>query len=77
MPHLTVAAVVERDGRFLFVEETAGGARVLNQPAQDSKRVPAPETSRASSGRRWNACSSAAASLSRDVSELIAPPSSR
>lgn len=32
-PHVTVAAVVERDGRFLFVEEEAGGHLVLNQPA--------------------------------------------
>lgn len=32
-PHVTVAAVVERDGRFLLVEEhTADGVR-LNQPA--------------------------------------------
>ena len=32
---LTVAAIIERDGRFLFVEETDGvsPARVLNQPA--------------------------------------------
>ena len=32
-PHLTVAAVVERDGRFLCVEEVADGATVFNQPA--------------------------------------------
>jgi 8-oxo-dGTP pyrophosphatase MutT (NUDIX family) len=32
-PDVTVAAVVERDGRFLFVEERAGGRVVLNQPA--------------------------------------------
>jgi len=32
-PDLTVAAIVERDGRFLMVEERIGGARVLNQPA--------------------------------------------
>ncbi|WJF89820.1 NUDIX hydrolase [Paraburkholderia bonniea] len=32
-PHVTVAAIIERDGRFLFVEEhTADGLR-LNQPA--------------------------------------------
>lgn len=31
---LTVAAVIEREGRFLFVEERdGGGPRVLNQPA--------------------------------------------
>ena len=32
-PDLTVAAIVERDGRFLLVEERINGARVLNQPA--------------------------------------------
>ena len=33
LPHVTVAAIVERDGRFLVVEEhTAAGLR-LNQPA--------------------------------------------
>jgi 8-oxo-dGTP pyrophosphatase MutT (NUDIX family) len=32
-PDVTVAAVTERDGRFLFVEERAGGRLVLNQPA--------------------------------------------
>ncbi len=31
--HVTVAAVVEREGRFLCVEEEAGGQLVLNQPA--------------------------------------------
>jgi 8-oxo-dGTP pyrophosphatase MutT (NUDIX family) len=30
---VTVAAVIERDGRFLLVEEEADGRRVLNQPA--------------------------------------------
>lgn len=32
-PSVTVAAIMERDGRFLFVEEEADGRRVLNQPA--------------------------------------------
>ncbi len=32
-PHLVVACVVERDGRYLLVEESAGGQLVLNQPA--------------------------------------------
>jgi 8-oxo-dGTP pyrophosphatase MutT (NUDIX family) len=32
-PDVTVAAVAERDGRFLFVEERAQGRIVLNQPA--------------------------------------------
>ncbi len=30
---MTVAAVIERDGRVLLVEEEAGGRLVLNQPA--------------------------------------------
>lgn len=32
-PHVTVATVVPRDGRFLLIEETARGELVLNQPA--------------------------------------------
>jgi len=32
-PSVTVAAIVERGGRFLFVEEVQDGRRVLNQPA--------------------------------------------
>jgi 8-oxo-dGTP pyrophosphatase MutT (NUDIX family) len=32
-PEVTVAAVVQRDGRFLIVEERIAGALVLNQPA--------------------------------------------
>jgi 8-oxo-dGTP pyrophosphatase MutT (NUDIX family) len=32
-PEVTVAAVVERDGRYLMVEERASGRLVLNQPA--------------------------------------------
>ena len=32
-PAVTVAAVIERDGRFLFVEEKIDGRLVLNQPA--------------------------------------------
>jgi len=32
-PHATVAAIVEREGRFLFVEEISNGKRVFNQPA--------------------------------------------
>jgi 8-oxo-dGTP pyrophosphatase MutT (NUDIX family) len=32
-PSATVAAVIERGGRFLFVEESIDGQRVLNQPA--------------------------------------------
>jgi len=32
-PSVTVAAVIERDGRFLLVEEEANGELVFNQPA--------------------------------------------
>ena len=31
--HVTVATIVERDGRFLLVEEVADGCKVFNQPA--------------------------------------------
>ncbi|HEY2338004.1 MAG TPA: NUDIX hydrolase [Burkholderiales bacterium] len=30
---MTVAAVIERDGKFLFVEEMIDGRKVINQPA--------------------------------------------
>ena len=32
-PNVTVAAVIEKDGRFLLIEEKSGGAHVFNQPA--------------------------------------------
>lgn len=32
-PRITVAAVLERDGRFLMVEESIDGRLLLNQPA--------------------------------------------
>ena len=32
-PHVTVAAIVERDGRFLLVEEETDNGTALNQPA--------------------------------------------
>lgn len=32
-PHITVACVVEQDGRFLFVREMSKGQEVINQPA--------------------------------------------
>ena len=32
-PHLTVATVIERDGRYLLVEESPHGEPVYNQPA--------------------------------------------
>ena len=32
-PNAVVAAIVERDGRYLFVEEEADGRAVFNQPA--------------------------------------------
>jgi len=37
-PNVTVAAVVLHQGRFLIVEEMAGGRRVLNQPAGHLER---------------------------------------
>ena len=33
MPHITVATMVERNGRFLFVEEEVNDEVVINQPA--------------------------------------------
>ncbi|MBA2660130.1 MAG: NUDIX hydrolase [Nitrosospira sp.] len=32
-PNVTVAAVVEQDGKFLLVEEQTGGGMLFNQPA--------------------------------------------
>lgn len=32
-PHVTVAAIVEQDGRFLMVEENVRGKVLINQPA--------------------------------------------
>ena len=32
-PHLTVAAIIEEQDRYLMVEEISNGIRVLNQPA--------------------------------------------
>jgi 8-oxo-dGTP pyrophosphatase MutT (NUDIX family) len=32
-PRVTVASILEREGRFLMVEESVGGRPVLNQPA--------------------------------------------
>jgi 8-oxo-dGTP pyrophosphatase MutT (NUDIX family) len=37
-PDLTVAAVIERDGQFLFVEERVGARMVFNQPAGHVER---------------------------------------
>lgn len=42
-PDVTVAAIAERDGRFLMVEERASGHVVLNQPAghlEDGESLP-------------------------------------
>lgn len=42
-PRVTVAAVIERDGSFLLVEETVDGRRVVNQPAghlEDGESLP-------------------------------------
>src|SRR3546814_12401748 len=38
MPHIVVASIVERDGRFLIVEERINGASLLNQPAGQWER---------------------------------------
>jgi len=32
-PHATVAAIIEKDSKFLMVEEICNGAKVINQPA--------------------------------------------
>jgi len=32
-PHVTVAAIIEQDGKFLMVEEISDGETVINQPA--------------------------------------------
>lgn len=32
-PHVTVATIVEKDGRYLIVEEDVNGVRCYNQPA--------------------------------------------
>lgn len=32
-PHITVASIIEREGKFLFVEELSNGKLVYNQPA--------------------------------------------
>ena len=37
-PNVTVAAVIERDGRYLLVEEIIEGRRVFNQPAGHLER---------------------------------------
>ena len=33
IPHITVAAVIEKDGKYLMVKEIANGLAVYNQPA--------------------------------------------
>ena len=33
VPHITVASVIERDGKYLMVREMANGIEVYNQPA--------------------------------------------
>ena len=32
-PHVTVAAIIQREGKFLLVEENVNGKTVINQPA--------------------------------------------
>ena len=36
--NVTVAAVIEKDGRFLMIEESIDGQKVLNQPAGHLER---------------------------------------
>jgi hypothetical protein len=38
-PNVTVAAIAERDGQFLFVEEVSDDELVINQPAGMSSRT--------------------------------------
>ena len=33
VPHITVASIIEKDGKYLFVEELVENKKVLNQPA--------------------------------------------
>nr|HPI96399.1 NUDIX domain-containing protein [Gammaproteobacteria bacterium] len=33
IPHVTVATIVEKDNKFLMVEESLHGQKLLNQPA--------------------------------------------
>lgn len=33
VPHITVATVIEKDGKYLLVEESSNGELVFNQPA--------------------------------------------
>lgn len=56
-PHVTVATVVEHNGRFLLVEEIASGRQVLNQPAghldadETRQKPPCVKPSRKPAGR--------------------------
>ena len=38
LPHITVATIVEDNGRFLMVEEHKAGRNVLNQPPLQTLR---------------------------------------
>ena len=40
---LTVSAVIERDGKYLMIEEVASGAVVLNQPGGHLESGESPE----------------------------------
>ncbi|HEY5655361.1 MAG TPA: NUDIX hydrolase, partial [Woeseiaceae bacterium] len=40
---LTVAAIIEKDGRFLMVEEIVNGIIVINQPAGHIEPGESPE----------------------------------
>ena len=39
-PEVTVAAIIERDNRFLMVEERIGGRLVLNRPGTSKTAKP-------------------------------------
>jgi len=43
-PNVTVAAVIEQDGRFLMVEERCDGRTVFNQPAGHLEKHESPQT---------------------------------
>lgn len=54
---LTVAAVVHRDGRYLIVEETAGGRVVLTQPGGHLESGESPEAAVVREVREETGCS--------------------
>jgi 8-oxo-dGTP pyrophosphatase MutT (NUDIX family) len=53
---LTVSAVIEDDGRFLMVEETAMGHRVINQPGGHIESGESPEQAAVRETREETGC---------------------